>query len=84
MCICVKSHHLNPSISSPLVSGRQSEKAKRHVDARLTVTRGGLRTKAAKTGWCECVCLHVGVKMLKGLSHSISVYGLHNYITSVY
>ena len=61
--ICVKSHPLILSNSSPLVSGRQSDKA----GARLALTRGGQREGKEEVGasrgvcvWvCPCVDVHV-------------------------
>ena len=69
------------SISSPsTVSERLKEKAKGPMHTRLALMRGGLRTGAGKRG----VCFHMVVNILKRHSHSISVYGLRNYVTSVY
>ena len=61
MRICVKSHSLNLSNSSPLVSGRHSEKP----GGRLALTRGGRQTEGkegvgAPRGVCVCVCVCVG------------------------
>ena len=62
MHICVKSHPLNLSNSSPLVSGRHSEKP----GGRLALTRGGRQTEGkegvgAARGVCVCVCVCVCV-----------------------
>ena len=79
MSMCLFRHWSYSQYLIPLYSLRDRMRRQRDT-CMVAVMRGELRTGAAK----RSVCVHVDVKTLKGHSHRISVYGLRNYVTSVY